>query len=156
APADREPTTGEHRGNVGLAALAAGSPVREQHRVVRPTLDGGRGCGRTGRRRGGGRHRARCRAGGGGRPRARAICVAGVEGAVEAEGGSAGDALLALRRRLYDRRLDLPAFLVDAADGGVQLPADGRILALHDELATRLLGDEGRQVRQLQRALHAL
>src|SRR4030095_14948318 len=36
------------------------------------------------------------------------------------------------------------------------LPADGRALALLDELATRLLRDEGREIGQLERALHAL
>src|SRR5262249_22024023 len=103
--------------------------------------------GSTGKRRGRRGHR----------PGARAIRGTGVERAEEAQEGTAGATLLALRRRIDDRRLHpCSVLLEDTAHCGVRLAADRGRLALRDELPTCLVGNDGGEIEAVEGLLDAL
>ena len=140
------------------AAFSHGPLARFPHgrvdNVRIPAASGG-GRGRRRRRggdqrRGRGRHRRR-----GPRAGARAVRVTGVELAEKPERCTARVAYPALRRR-FDRRLDHAVLAENAADGGVGLPAEGSVLALHNEAAARLARKDGDEHCQVERGLHAL
>src|SRR5262249_18289479 len=79
------------------------------------------------------------------------------EGAEEAQEGAAGATLLALRRRIDDRRLHpCSVLLEDTAHRGVRLAADRGRFALRDELPTCLLGNDGGEIGAVEGLLDAL